>query len=225
MSKAVTSPPTVAGYRHGRVPRAVREQQILDVAEGEFIQHGYEGTTVEAVCRAAGISRPVLYEHYGSKDGLYLACVKRVRQQYAERLLALWQSPLGMEEVILKGVELYLGMLGENPRRWLVLFSNATIPDSGPLGDQIYEQRKEFLGMLAMFVRGQAPDISLERAQTFTYSFAAVAEQMGRWWLRNPEVPRERMVAHLADFIAGGLGFLRTDLRDKVAAARQEGAH
>src|SRR5690349_19981179 len=59
------------------VPRADREQQILDAAVAEFGGRGYAHASMAAIGQRAGISKPLIYEYFGSKDGLYLACLNR----------------------------------------------------------------------------------------------------------------------------------------------------
>lgn len=59
------------------VPRAEREGQILDAAATEFGDRGYAAASVTAVALAAGISKPLVYSYFGSKDGLFLACLRR----------------------------------------------------------------------------------------------------------------------------------------------------
>src|SRR3981081_645942 len=81
-------PRSVGGYKHGRVPRAVRSTQLLDLAEELLIENGYAGFSIDELCRAAGVSRPIVYEHFGSKDGIYLACVRRIRTEFEQALVA-----------------------------------------------------------------------------------------------------------------------------------------
>ena len=71
------------------VPRADREQQILDAAVAEFGEFGYAHASVAAIARRAGISKPLVYEYFGSKDGLYLACLGRAGSHLAVRDAAL----------------------------------------------------------------------------------------------------------------------------------------
>src|SRR5262245_9101334 len=59
------------------VPRADREQQILDAAVAGFGERGYAHASMAAIARRAGISKPLVYEYFGSKEGLYLACLRR----------------------------------------------------------------------------------------------------------------------------------------------------
>ena len=77
---------SVAGYKRGRVPRAIREQQLLDHAEQLLLENGYGGFSIEDLCRAAGVSRPIVYEHFGSKDGVYIACLRRIRGEFEQAI-------------------------------------------------------------------------------------------------------------------------------------------
>ena len=56
--------------RPRRLSRAERQEQLLTVADRLFVAQGYEYTSIEDICRAAGVTRPVVYDHYGSKEGL-----------------------------------------------------------------------------------------------------------------------------------------------------------
>src|SRR5438270_8210205 len=80
--------PLVNGYRHGRVPRPVREQQLLDIAEEQFAVNGYGGASIEVIARLAGVSRPIVYDHFGDKEGVYIACLRRARGELEEMILA-----------------------------------------------------------------------------------------------------------------------------------------
>jgi AcrR family transcriptional regulator len=150
MAADSSTKPLVSGYRHGRVPRAVREQQLLDLAERLFIENGYDSFSIEDLCRAARISRPIVYEHFGSKEGLYLACLRRIRAEFEDTLI------------------------------------NATIGGSDR-GEQLE--------------RGADAESVLAAA----HAISAIGEQLGRWWLRNPDIPRARIVGYYRDFCLGGL--------------------
>lgn len=207
-AKPKSRPKLVAGHKHGRVPRAIREQQILDIAEKQFIEKGYADTTVESVRLEAGVSRPIIYEHYGSKDKLYLACVKRAREQYQEQMKAIWQHPGTPRELLMRGSELYFSIVEANPRRWLVLFSSAAVPMMGDLGDQLAELRQGTIDMMITLIKANAPGIDAERAEAIAQAIFAVGEHLGRWWLSHPEIPRERILSHHTSFILQGLSQL-----------------
>ena len=67
-----------------RVPRATREQEMLDVAERVFAELGYDGASMDEIARGAGISKPMVYSYFGSKEGLQAAV--RSLKDAAERV-------------------------------------------------------------------------------------------------------------------------------------------
>ena len=66
-----TAAQQVEGFQHGRVPRPVRERQLLELAEALFAERGYAGASMDELARRAGVTKPVVYELFGSKDGLF----------------------------------------------------------------------------------------------------------------------------------------------------------
>ena len=70
------------------MPRERREQQILDVAGAIFARAGYHSASMDEIADAAGVSKPMLYAYFSSKEGLYLAYIKRAGGQLLERLVS-----------------------------------------------------------------------------------------------------------------------------------------
>src|SRR3954452_11165897 len=112
MSRTATrADPLVAGYKHGRVPRAIREQQLLDHAEELLLKNGYGGFSIEDLCRAAGVSRPVVYDHFGSKDGVYIACLRRIRGEFEQAMVDAAAGASELPEVFAIGVDAFFEIL------------------------------------------------------------------------------------------------------------------
>ena len=89
------------------VPRAQREQLILDAATIEFGRFGYAGATLSAVAAQAGVSKPLVLSYFGSKDGLYSACMQRAGANlidHIEAVLTTRQSPPQMAEDTLTAI-------------------------------------------------------------------------------------------------------------------------
>uniref|UniRef100_UPI001CED5D24 TetR/AcrR family transcriptional regulator n=1 Tax=Streptomyces sp. NK15101 TaxID=2873261 RepID=UPI001CED5D24 len=76
--------PSKAGTKG--VPRADREQQILAAATEEFGRHGYEATTVATIAVRVGVTKPLLHQYFGSKQGLYLACLDPIGDQLLDAI-------------------------------------------------------------------------------------------------------------------------------------------
>jgi AcrR family transcriptional regulator len=87
-ASAQQSTATVADYPHGRVPRELRERQIVELAEQLFAERGYRGASMDELSRRAGVTKPVIYELFESKDGLFRVCVERAVDGMAESVAA-----------------------------------------------------------------------------------------------------------------------------------------
>jgi AcrR family transcriptional regulator len=66
------------------MPRAQREAQILTVAEQVFAERGYQATTMDEIAERVGVTKPLIYDYFGSKDGLLVACVDKARTELAD---------------------------------------------------------------------------------------------------------------------------------------------
>lgn len=215
---STTQPARLDGHLQGRVPRAVRERQLLDVAEKLFKQHGYEGTSIEDVARAAGVTRPVVYEHHGDKDGLFVACVRRARLEFEQALIGGAAEAAGsdLNAMIRYGGELFFARLEQDPRRCALLLTTG----SGPLGERLAQLRDATVVRVSAMLPEHAPELpSPEAREAAARMVIGVAEELARWWLRSPEIPRARMVDYFATFVATGL----FGLMDGTDAGRRAG--
>src|SRR5687767_14290304 len=69
-----------------RVPRVERQQQMLDVAARVFAERGYHAASMDEIAAEVGVSKPMLYAYFDSKEGLYLACIDRAGQDLLESM-------------------------------------------------------------------------------------------------------------------------------------------
>ena len=69
-----------------RLPRAVREQQMLDAAVEVFSDNGFHDASMDSIAAKASISKPMLYLYYGSKDELFAACIHREGLRFVEAI-------------------------------------------------------------------------------------------------------------------------------------------
>jgi AcrR family transcriptional regulator len=219
MGKATNSAPrSVDGYKHGRVPRAVRREQLLQLAEELFMEKGYGGFSIDDLCRAAGVSRPIIYEHFGSKDGLYVACLSRIRAEFEQALLAAAAASPDLESTVQSCSETWFAILERDPRRWSLVYGGAT-GLVGPLAEQLGDLRDTTVGQIALLARRFAPLAEAEQITTWAHAVSGAGEQLGRWWLRNPEIPRARVVAFYSDFLQAAADHLIARSEEDVATA------
>jgi AcrR family transcriptional regulator len=202
----VASRPEIEGYKHGRVPRALREQQILDVAEKVFTEFGYDGASIEEVTRRAGVKRPLLYTYFGSKEGLYLACYRRARTELDEHLAAAARDlPNDGRHVMDTIIRAYFDFLATAPSRWDMLYGPGAAT-AGPVGDEIADLRNRTVELLATVI-GQYMPAGTDSLTILAFAHAASGsgEQLARWWRRTPDLTIDRLADLASRYIWTGL--------------------
>jgi AcrR family transcriptional regulator len=130
-----------------RLPRAVREQQMLDAAVQMFSANGYHETSMDAIAAQADISKPMLYLYYGSKEELFSACLSRELSRFVEAIRAdidLKQSP---HELLRRTILSVLHYIDANRASWIVLYSQAT--SSQVFANTIREGREKIIDLVA----------------------------------------------------------------------------
>ena len=110
--------------RAGDRAKAEREQQILAAAEEVFAERGFQNTSMDEVSLRVGVSKPMLYEYFSSKEGLLLACVARIRADLHSATLDAVSAaePHGPRAVLEAGLEAYFDFADRHGRDWAVPF-------------------------------------------------------------------------------------------------------
>jgi AcrR family transcriptional regulator len=196
----------VNGYRHGQVPRPVREQQLLDVAEQQFAEHGYGGASIEAIARIAGVSRPIVYEHFGDKEGIYVACLRRARAELEEMILAAVAGSSSARQMLERGTGAYFEFVERRGRRWSVLFGGVEL--AGPAADEVAQLRFATVARIRDLIAAIAPQADERTVEAFAHAVSGSSEQVAKWWRANPDVGREQVVALQVAFAWEGLAQL-----------------
>lgn len=108
-----------------RLPRAVREQQMLDAAVEVFARKGFHDTSMDAIAAEAKISKPMLYLYYGSKDELFRACIQREGLRFIEAVAPAGNPHLTPHEQVRTALEGFLDFVDRNRQSWQVLYRQA----------------------------------------------------------------------------------------------------
>ncbi|SEL51158.1 MULTISPECIES: TetR/AcrR family transcriptional regulator [Rhodococcus] len=108
-----------------RLPRAVREQQMLDAAVEVFSVNGFHDTSMDAIAAAAQISKPMLYLYYGSKEELFAACIHREGLRFVEAITPAGDPSLSPREQLRAALVGFLGFVDQNRSSWMVLYRQA----------------------------------------------------------------------------------------------------
>ena len=108
-----------------RIPRAIREQQMLDSAIRVFSDLGYRSASMDAIARDAHISKPMLYLYYGSKEELFAACVVRESGRLIDHLTAAAVGVSGPRARLESVVQAFLEYVDEHAHSWNVVYRQA----------------------------------------------------------------------------------------------------
>jgi len=189
-----------------------RRQQLLDVGRSLFAERGYDGTSVEEIAARAGVSKPVVYEHFGGKEGLYAVVVDREVQHLLEAFtnaltgdqprLLLEQATLALLTYIEDEADGFRILVRESPLGLERAGGFATI-----ISD-IASQVEYILG-------GEFKRLGYETKLAGLYSQALVGmvALTGQWWLDNRKPKRDEVAAHLVNLAWNGLAHLETKPR------------
>ena len=109
-----------------RLPRAVREQQMLDAAVQMFSVNGYHETSMDAIAAQAEISKPMLYLYYGSKEELFAACLDRELTRFVDTVRADINFAQSPRDLLRNAVLSFMTYIDRNRASWIVLYTQAT---------------------------------------------------------------------------------------------------
>ena len=189
------------------MPAQVRSEQLLDVAERLFATSGYGATSIEAIAREAGVSRPIVYRLFGSKEEIYLACLRRARGQMESMMFTAVAGSADLQEQIRLAADAYFQFVEEDPERWRVLFGGDAAV-SGPVAEEAMQMHLATERQFAdLFAVGDAPPGEPELL-AISHAVGGAGHQLAQWWLRTPEISREQIVGWYCAVVWEGLGTL-----------------
>jgi AcrR family transcriptional regulator len=147
-----------------RLPRAVREQQMLDAAVQMFSINGYHETSMDAIASQAEISKPMLYLYYGSKEELFGACLNRELTRFVDVVrgeIDFEQSP---KDLLRNAVLSFLNYIDANRASWIVLYTQAT--SSQAFAHTVREGRERIIDLVGRLLqsgtRNPGPDTDFD---------------------------------------------------------------
>jgi len=190
------------------VPRLEREDQILNVASEVFASEGFATTSILAIAQAVGISKPLIYNYFGSKDGLFLACIERAGEIVADEVERIAnEDTVGIE----RGMRTIEGMFHvlEDQRHLWRLFYDRTAPATGPVADAVthYTERITKLAdegvaeLMALSGNTDQLDVS-----AMTAVWMGIVDSLMRWWVEHPDESAAEMTARSGRLLTAILG-------------------
>ena len=194
--------------RSGRVrmTSAERREQLIDVSRSLFAERGYEGTSVEEIAAQAQVSKPVVYEHFGGKEGLYAVVVDREVRTLLEGIQSSLTSGR-QRELIEQAALALLDYIEHNTDGFRILARDSSVGSTrGSFASILSDVASRVEGILEQEFKKQGLDP--KTAPLYAQMLVGMVALTGQWWLdaRRPKKPE--VAAHLVNLAWNGLSHL-----------------
>ena len=189
-----------------------RREQLIAVGRALFAEKGFEGTSVEEVAARAQVSKPVVYEHFGGKEGLYAVVVDRELQ----KLLAVLTGALGSgghpKRIVERTALALLDYIDSHTDGFRILVRDSPVAQAtGTFSSLIGDVATQVEHLLADQFRRR--DLSAATAPIYAQMLVGMIALTGQWWLEARSPDREAVAAHLVNLAWNGLNGLEKSPR------------
>jgi len=180
-----------------------RSDQLLEAAD-RVVRRDGSAATMNLIAAEAGITKPILYRHFGDKGGLYRALAAHYTEDLLSRLRAALATRGGLAARTRATIDAYLTAVDEQPQVYRFLMERAAMEEPGVRGE-VQGFVRRFGDELASGMRAEsALEVDERRALVWAHGIAGMVQAAGDWWLDHPEVSREQMVEELTALVFGG---------------------
>jgi AcrR family transcriptional regulator len=189
--------------RGQRLSATARRAQLIDVGRIVFAKRGYEGASLEEIADRAKVSRPVLYEHFGGKEGLYAVVIDREMEYLVRRIAEAIAT--GSPRERLEGAALaFLMYVKDHPDGFAILTHDAPVTTAGGGMSSLLNDVAERVGdVFAASFKSAGYDA--KTAPIYAHALVGMVTFVGQWWthVRKPSV--EEVASHIAALAWMGL--------------------
>ena len=184
-----------------------RREQLIGVARALFAEHGYEATSVEEIADKAKVSKPVVYEHFGGKEGLYAVIVDREVSELVSRIKEAL-TPGHPRRTIVRAVATFLEYIDDETDGFRILVRDAPI---GTGGGSLPSVLDEIAGAVEALLVGELKDrgFDTKMAPVLSRCLVGMIAMPGQWWLDAGKPRRREMAKHIVNLAWNGLGGLQ----------------
>jgi AcrR family transcriptional regulator len=183
-------------------------EQTLLVAHGLFAERGYAAVKMDEIAAAVGVTKPLLYNYFGNKEQLYIACMERAGDALTATVGAAVGASASPGDALGAGMRAFFAFLDSDRAAWAVLFDE-TLPQSGEVADRVADYRSVITDLVSGSMLAQLPEEKRDGARTEIEALSAAllgaAEALARWWLRTEALSADAAAELLIATIEPGL--------------------
>jgi AcrR family transcriptional regulator len=191
--------------RRRRMPRADREQQMMTVAEAVFAEHGYSASSMDEIAERVGVSKPMLYEYFGSKEGLLVACIRQVRAELHDLTAESVIGAESAEDALRRGLVTFFRYTDEHRRSWeLLLRTEAAVVGPAAIAE-IEAVRQEQVELHIALFSAYLPNADPRRLAASAEILRGACERLSVWYVQHDDVEPEEAAEHVMRMMWFGL--------------------
>lgn len=183
-------------------------EQTLAAAHGLFAERGYAAVKMDEIAAAVGVTKPLLYNYFGNKEQLYIACMERSGDALTATIGDAIGGTANPSEALAAGVRAFFAFIDSDRAAWAVLFDE-TLPQSGDVADRVAEYRGQILAMVSGTLLAQFPERRRDAArlevEALSTALLGAAEALARWWLASGAIAAEAAADLLIETVEPGL--------------------
>jgi AcrR family transcriptional regulator len=195
-----------AAAPRGRMSGKERRAQLVEVARKLFAQKGLDGTSVEEIASKAGVSKPVVYEHFGGKEGLYAVVVDREMQRLLDGVAGALTGG-HPRELLEQAAMALLGYIETDTDGFRILIRDSGVgSQSGTFASLINDIASQVESQLAFEFKARGFDTKL--APLYSQALVGMVALTGQWWLDTRKPKKAEVAAHLVNLAWNGLSHL-----------------
>jgi AcrR family transcriptional regulator len=187
-----------------RMPRAQRERQMIEIAEAVFAERGYVSASMDEIAERVGVSKPMLYEYFHSKEGLLLACIRQSRAELREVTEHAVSGVSSAEEALRQGLLAFFEFIRERRQSWSLLRHEMALIGT-PAADEIEATRHQQTDLIATLMSGYFDAGSTLAVEASAEFVVGACERLAIWCERHDEVTPERATEFAMALLWDGL--------------------
>lgn len=181
-------------------------EQTLGAAHELFAERGYAAVTMDEIAAAVGVTKPLLYNYFGNKEQLYIACMERAGDSLINTIAESVGESASPGDALGAGVRAFFEFLDTDRAAWAVLFDE-TLPHGGEVFDRVAAYRGQIVDLVSASLLAQLPDRRQVKVEIEALSTALLgaAEALARWWLRTEAISASEAAELLVSTVEPGL--------------------
>jgi AcrR family transcriptional regulator len=191
-----------------RLPRSVRERQMLDAAVIEFARQGFHAASMDDIAARANVSKPMVYAYLGTKEDLFVACLHREGTRVMEAIAHVVEPHLGPDEQLWRGMRAFFGYVAAHRDGWSVLYRQAR----GPFSDESDRMRARMIdvvtGMLTRAVEARGRRTRPADLTSLAFALVGACESLAGWMLDHDAESPDLIASRLMNIVWLGTGHM-----------------